>query len=250
MSILYLLGSGASVDSGLFTYRGPDGLYENLDNYEESLSYNNYIKNPEIFWNNYLPLYENILRVFPGPTYQKIKEMIKEKDYILTQNLDKLAHSCTKNCLDLHGIYDETRCISCRNIEKVDLDKILLKNYKCQCEGLIRPNFTMFGENLNENTVNIIFRVIKTKPKYCIVTGTTLQFSYLENILNKLKSKGTIIIYIDPDISFLMDVRKKCKRRYGSKVFICAKSYEGLCYVDKILKNGENFVRNGDVVYL
>lgn len=252
MTVLYLLGSGASVDSGLPTYRGKSGLYENVEGYEEILSFKNYIKNPEIFWDNYLPLYEAIINTEPGPTYKKIKEMINPKDYIFTQNLDKLCYFCSDNCLELHGTYDKTTCIRCGKIEDININKIKEKRYQCgpSCEGLIKPNFTMFGENLNKEIVKECFRVIKTKPRYCVVTGTTLQFPYLTEILNKLKSKGTIVIYIDPNIEFLFEIREKCKRRYMNKIFICSKSYEGLCYINEKFKNDEEFIGDGIIIDL
>ena len=256
MSTCFLLGSGASVDSGLFTYRGKNGIYNNLD-YEEILSYKNYLKNPEIFWNHFSELHESILKVeTPGNTYLKIKDLITSNSFIFTQNIDKLAETCTNDCVNLHGSYDKVICSKYCNFtdfsknyinKKQDIKTLICPN--CS-KGIIRPNFTMYGENLSLIVQDKIYKYIKRRPKYLIITGTTLQFSYLIDIIHKLKSKGTIVIHIDPDINFLLEIKKKCKRRYYSKIFICAESYAGLCYAENIIKENMHGDTMGNIIIL
>ena len=256
MSIAFLLGSGASVDSGMFTYRGIDGLYKDINSYEEILSFANYFKNPEVFWNHFDTLHKKISEIkSPGKTYHKIKELLdKHNGFILTQNIDKLAETCSNNCVNLHGTYDTVICTNRCGYTNTS-DRYVNKTqtiFTLSCpnclKSIIRPNFTMFGENLTISE-NLLHQYIKTKPKYLIVTGTTLQFPYLLNIINKMKSKGTIVIYIDPDINFLIALKNKCKRRYKNKIFVCGKSYEGLCYFENNIIN-KNVFGDGYIIDL
>lgn len=58
MSIFIILGSGASVDSGLMTYRG---LNKDIDFIPEKfLTRKNFDKDPELFWKTMKPFYQRI----------------------------------------------------------------------------------------------------------------------------------------------------------------------------------------------
>lgn len=75
MEIIFILGSGASVDSGLPTYRGIGGIYKD-NSYEHFLSYENFKKNPRDIWEFHKELYHQISSIeHPGKTYLKIKEL-------------------------------------------------------------------------------------------------------------------------------------------------------------------------------
>lgn len=92
----------------------------------------------------------------------------------------------------------------------------------------------MFGEALSENIIVSINQIIKKRPKIVVVTGTSLQFAYLHNIIKEFKKKYALIIYIDPDINFLNKIKNTGNT---FSCFICSDSYTGLEYLENLIKN-------------
>ena len=70
-----ILGAGASVDSGLPTFRGNDGIYKNEEEIERILNVRS-LRNPRKLlkvWKFLQPLYSDIKRCKPGETYKILK---------------------------------------------------------------------------------------------------------------------------------------------------------------------------------
>lgn len=188
--ILFLLGSGCSVDSGLFTYRG-DTKYENYRevNNQDTL---------DDIWKYLRPLYESISNASLGNTYIKLQELldIYPNSDIFTQNIDCLANNLkiNGNIVELHGNVKHMYCTKCKTKVNVDFNNLI-----CDCKNKYRPNIILLGENLNPNTSQMIGTILKNKYKYVLIIGTTLQFPYLRDIVNKAKGKKAQIIHINPD---------------------------------------------------
>lgn len=140
MSIFIIAGAGASQDSGIQTYRGENGYYENLNSSdtsksaEQDLDFMNLYKAPHVIWNRLLPLYEQIVNHEPGPTYKKLAEIISQSKecMLVTQNIDGYSlhlhdmidkEITTLDVIELHGTYKTMSCISC--MKTIDVTKNL-----------------------------------------------------------------------------------------------------------------------------
>lgn len=88
MSIFWILGAGASLDSGLPIYRGPQGIYQDLKN----------INDPAVLD----ALIEKIQQGAPGETYKYIQDISPEGSFILTQNIDGYALSTGLDVVEMH----------------------------------------------------------------------------------------------------------------------------------------------------
>lgn len=190
MNVLFILGAGASVDSGLPTYRGKGGVYEKVGDPSQELSIGAWIRNPQRVWDILIPLVKKAREVKPGPTYQKIEELAKTHNvYIYTQNVDGLAKKVCDKVWEMHGNLGTMRCEKC-NLS-YDLDPYALT---CdQCLSLCKPNIVLFNEGITQNFFT------EKHFKYVIVMGTTLQFPYLTVLKKKYKQKGAKVIHINPD---------------------------------------------------
>lgn len=111
---VFILGAGASVDSGLPTYRGIGGIYNDNPEYKSKLSA--FSSNTEI-WSILKPMYETISITQPGPTYIGLQNVIdklgRQNCNIMTQNIDGFA--LTINCteiIELHGTWKTCSHIS------------------------------------------------------------------------------------------------------------------------------------------
>ena len=107
-SILFITGAGISADSGLPTYRGMGGLYENDATedgipIEMALAGETLRKKPEITW-KYLSQIEKRCRAAKhNRAHEILAEMEERFDrvWILTQNIDGFHHAAgSKNVLD------------------------------------------------------------------------------------------------------------------------------------------------------
>lgn len=231
--ILFILGSGASVDSGLYTYRGNNSINGSIVTCRDS-NEDHWLKNQ---W-----LIEKLKEVKPGETYSLIQNIIdkyKTSVTIMTQNIDGLVNIIKDaKIIELHGTVNESICDNCGNIEGI---KYIHDEKKCShCNSNLRPNIIRIGENLK-----VDFRSYIKKRKYdlVIIVGTTLQFPYLRWIIGRAKCNNqyTKVIHINPDenyndpydkdvmsfTNFCM-ITKKEKRVRRKETWICKDSSEGL----------------------
>lgn len=229
---VFILGAGASVDSGLKTYRGENGVYTNSENPDSAslagFSYENPEntlcpevlygdpKGPEKIWSFLKPLYSQIRQNTPGPFYALLKHIFEKfpESFIITQNVDSYAKTVTKNLVEIHGSNEQMKCMKCGLIQQTDLDKP-----KCMCGFPCRPNIVLFGENLDRDKLEIIYRNIKHNVKNVIVIGTSLQFPYLREIIKKCR--GAKVVHINPDTEYWKNVRK-------NEIWLKLSAYEGL----------------------
>jgi len=208
--ILFITGAGASVDSGLKTYRGEGGLYEGSERSPaEDLSIGTWRVHPEKTWKTLRSLIKKSKGCKPGPTYQILKKVAKEKDIqIWTQNVDGLSLTVGCPVWELHGNIRTMRCEKC--VKEVPLDE---DNPKCECGRLCKPDIVLYGENIKEKTGSLMYF------NTVIVIGTTLQFPYLLNMIEYQESHGAKVIHINPDPNYQAPKRHE---------FLCMKSEDGL----------------------
>lgn len=193
----FLLGAGASVDSGLPTYRGAEGLYNTL-NLDKSPLHCKNLQSIDKIWKFISPLYKVIQENQPGQTYQWIRQMMDkaEENLVVTQNIDGYCKSLgSENIVELHGSWEYVSCLVCGKLSKTNLDCLT-----CECGGYVRPNIVLVGEHICENKHRTICTFIKKKkPTHMFIIGTTMQFKYLDIFLKKAKLKGCKVLHINPE---------------------------------------------------
>lgn len=203
--LAFLLGAGASVDSGLPTYRGMGGLY-NQGNVqpEEVLNATSFRQDPKRVWDFLLPLYDKYKEAQPGPTYQQLKKLTdKYPSFILTQNVDGFVTQLTSHVVELHGNMHSAYCALCGQKSEVTSEPP-----QCtKCNKLMRPNIVLFGENLKIQDTEQAGKFIKSHPTHFIIIGTGLHFPYLRNLVNRAKHRGAKVIHINPDPNYIANVK-------------------------------------------
>ena len=105
---------------------------------------------------------------------------------VITQNIDDLHQvSGNKNVLELHGSLKRWYCLSC--------GKTGDKNFSCECGGIVRPDVTLYGENLNQAIVNEAIYQLE-QADTLIVAGTSLTVYPAAYYLGYFRGKNLIII--------------------------------------------------------
>ena len=189
--LIFFTGSGVSTDSGLKSFRGKDGLYSTLykGKYrpEEVLSSDFFCSHRKIFL-EYVEEELNINGIKPNKGHLALAELEKMGilKTIITQNIDDLHQMAgNKNVLELHGSLKRWYCLSC--------GKTSNKNFSCDCGGIVRPDVTLYGENLNQDVVNEAIYEIE-QADTLIVAGTSLTVYPAAYYLRYFRGKHLIII--------------------------------------------------------
>lgn len=239
-SYLFITGAGISADSGLPTYRGIGGIYDDNNTedgmpIEVALSKQVYQTAPEITW-KYLGQIEKALR---GKTFNRAHEVLAniehqfKRVWILTQNIDGFHQNAgSKNVIDIHGDIHSLSCTTCKFQKRVkDFSGFLIPPCCPKCNDFLRPDVVLFGEALPLEKINR-FQTEFKKGFDCIFTiGTTSVFPYIAEPIKIAKDLGYSTVEINPDtteVSNLVDIKLSLSaaealhliwRRYQEKNF-------------------------------
>lgn len=151
-SIVVLTGAGISAESGIRTFRGADGLWENHP-VEEVATPEGFQRNPALVYEFYNQRRRQILSpdIKPNPAHTALAKI--EHDFpggflLITQNIDNLHERAgSKNLLHMHGEILKMRCLNSRLV--FDIRDDLVFETECRCcrsPGNLRPHIVWFGE--------------------------------------------------------------------------------------------------------
>lgn len=189
--LVFFGGAGTSTDSGVKDFRGKNGLYKTLymGKYrpEEILSSDFFYSHNNIFM-EYVEKELNINGLKANKGHMALVQLEKMGilKSIITQNIDNLHQvSGSKNVLELHGSLKRWYCLDCGKIEN--------KNFSCNCGGIVRPDVTLYGENLNQMIVNESIYQLE-QADTLIVAGTSLTVYPAAYYIRYFRGKNLIII--------------------------------------------------------
>jgi NAD-dependent deacetylase len=152
--IVVLTGAGVSVASGLPTYRGPEGLWQNDDIALYAIG-ETFRRDPLAVWNAFGEIRAKVLEAEPNPAHYAIAEFERglddDQDFLLiTQNVDGLHQLAgTQNIVELHGNVMRTKCSreKCPSKPFHDERSEFSRLPICQtCGEVLRPDIVLFGE--------------------------------------------------------------------------------------------------------
>lgn len=201
-NIVFFGGAGVSTESGIPDFRSKDGLYNQHDvrfeNYEPE-----YLLNKECLYNNPKVFYEfyrqkmDVRDIQPNITHRVLATLEKagKVKAIVTQNVDGLHQKAgSENVYEIHGTTQKNYCSKCNMEYHPDfLFDTKSKIPKCECRGLIRPDITLYGENLPEKAVIDAINAI-SKADMLIVAGTSLQVYPAANLISYFEGKHLVVI--------------------------------------------------------
>lgn len=148
MKALIIAGAGMSVESGLKTYRGEEGLYLGIDPYD-LITERAFFEKPEIAWGFYASRINEYKDAEPHEGYYLLREMFDDI-FVLTTNVDGLFQKAGfDKVIEVHGCIFKTQN-SARDIFDVPLNLEVIGG-KCvnipENNGeLLRPNVLMFDD--------------------------------------------------------------------------------------------------------
>jgi NAD-dependent protein deacetylase/lipoamidase len=210
--VVILTGAGVSAESGIKTFRDPDGLWSKFDP-TELASVDGFISNTELVWEWYQYRVDIVNNAKPNPGHKAIAEMEKifPKLTVITQNVDRLHQRAgSENILELHGNIVENHCFDCKIPfdGKTDLpDKQLPK---CpECDGRIRPNVVWFGEMLPEEALSGA-QMATAQCDVFFTIGTSGQVYPAAHLPVQAKQYGAYIVEVNPEPTPLSNHHDLC----------------------------------------
>lgn len=201
-NIVFFGGAGVSTESGIPDFRSKDGLYNQKDIRFDSYS-PEYLLSRECLYNNPKVFYEfyrqklDTRDIQPNITHKVLAKLEEQGKLsaIVTQNIDGLHQKAgSKNVYEIHGSTNKNYCGRCK--KRYNSNYIFDSNEsipKCECRGLIRPDVTLYGESLPEETVDLALYAI-SKADMLIVAGTSLQVYPAASFIHSFCGEHMVVI--------------------------------------------------------
>ncbi len=201
-NVVAFTGSGISVDSGIPTFRGGQGLWEKYDPMEYA-HIRAFVADPEKVWFMLREMSELIFQSKPSPAHKALA-VLEQKGYlsvVITQNVDGL-HSVAGNSdvIEYHGNHRWLTCISCNKRMPLTPEMIRVRPYpKCEkCNKALKPDVVFFGEGI-PMVAMLRANEEANKCKAMLIIGTSGVVYPAAEIPYAAKSKGATIIEINTE---------------------------------------------------
>lgn len=218
--ILFITGAGMSADSGLPTYRGIGGLYNDRLTEEDmpievAISKTIMDSRPDITWHHLAQIEKACRNAKFNRGHEIIAkiEKLKPETWVLTQNIDGFHRAAgSKHLIEIHGCLYDLYCIECGFQKKVkDYSELTDIPEICpQCKGLVRPKVVLFEEMLPEMAIYELYNQMTKGFDVIFSIGTTSVFPYIKKPILKAKSWGALTVEINPsqtDVSDFVDIK-------------------------------------------
>lgn len=214
-SALFITGAGISADSGLPTYRGVGGLYndEATDeglSIEEALSGAVFAIRPDITWKYLSQIEENCRGAQPNTAHRAIVclERILDRVMVFTQNVDGLHRQAgSREIIEIHGNLQRLMCTSCRHEEEAaDFAGKALPPLCPSCGAVLRPRVVLFGETLPEAELDRFIEALQDGFDIVFSIGTSSVFPYITQPVLFAAENGIPTVEINPVKTQLSDI--------------------------------------------
>ncbi|MFA0789287.1 Sir2 family NAD+-dependent deacetylase [Microbulbifer echini] len=150
--IVVLTGAGISAESGIRTFRGTDGLWEN-QRIEDVATPEAFARNPQLVQRFYNERRRHLLsaQISPNAAHRALAKLEREftgEFLLVTQNIDDLHERAgTQKLIHMHGELLKARCSASGQLFPQQGD--LHTDDPCNCcsqLGTLRPDIVWFGE--------------------------------------------------------------------------------------------------------
>jgi NAD-dependent deacetylase len=205
--LLVLTGAGVSAESGVPTFRGAGGLWEDHP-VEQVASPEGFRQDPEMVWRFYSARRKKLAGVRPNPGHLALaeaEERLGDRFLLVTQNVDGLHRQAgSERIVEIHGNILQSRCDACDRPPFPD-DRAYDTVPRCdRCDrGRIRPAVVWFGEMLDPGNLHRIESFMDGAPAgdwAFLAVGTSGAVYPAAGLVLQARSAGaaTWLVNIDP----------------------------------------------------
>jgi NAD-dependent deacetylase len=209
--VVALTGAGVSAESGVPTFRGPEGLWRSFRP-EDLATPQAFARDPVLVWEWYDWRRQKVGACSPNDGHRALAELGRRSFAfdLVTQNVDGLHRLAGSSPVwELHGSLWNVRCTRCsRNREdrRAPLPSI---PPRCDCGGLERPGVVWFGESLPSDVLAHAFEAANRADVFLVV-GTSALVHPAASLPELAGEQGALVVEVNPELtplSGLVDVR-------------------------------------------
>lgn len=198
-SVVVLTGAGVSAESGIPTFRGPEGLWQQYKP-EELATPEAFQRDPRLVWQWYDWRRQKIARASPNPAHHALVqvERIVPEFALVTQNIDGLHRLAgSRRLIELHGCIWRMRCQAEKTVRENREVPLRIIPPRCDCGSLLRPDVVWFGEPLSVETQVQAFAVAESADVFLTV-GTSALVQPAASLPIVARQRGAFVIEINP----------------------------------------------------
>ena len=197
-AIAVLTGAGISAESGVPTFRGKGGLWEN-HRPEELATPRAFARDPELVWRWYHWRRGLIARCRPNPAHRALVALERRtpRFTLITQNVDGLHQAAgSRQVLPIHGSIWHLRCTACgtvREDRRLDLPALPTCD---DCGGLLRPDVVWFGGSLDPELLQRAWEAAR-QAEVMLVVGTSAVVQPAAGLAGVAHEAGAAVIEVN-----------------------------------------------------
>jgi NAD-dependent deacetylase len=199
--LLVLTGAGVSAESGVPTFRGPEGLWKGHDPMSLATP-QAFARDPEQVWEFYDWRRDLIARCRPNPAHEAIAEMERRVPGFLlaTQNVDGLHRLAgNEKIVELHGNIFRVRCTgTCAEVEDRRVPMPKPWPPPCPCGAVLRPAVVWFGEALDPQRLTRADEAA-AGAEVVIVAGTSATVYPAAALPTRALAAGAYVVEVSPE---------------------------------------------------
>jgi NAD-dependent deacetylase len=194
-----ITGAGISAESGVPTFRGKGGIWENYAA-QDLATPQAFTHDPALVWRFYAWRRELVAGCSPNLAHQVLAQIEHQlRDFtLITQNIDGLhAAAGSKNIIELHGSLWRMRCTHCGN--RWEDHRIPLPEpipHCPNCDSIARPDVIWFGESLDSTVLESAFQAA-TRANLVLIIGTSAVVQPVASIPLMARSSNARLVEIN-----------------------------------------------------
>lgn len=201
-NIAVLTGAGISAESGVPTFRGQEGLWQNFRP-EELATPEAFWKDPKLVWEWYEWRRNAVKEAKPNPGHYALAELENETPQftLITQNIDGLHQMAgNRNIIEMHGNLWQVRCTKCGDLEENhDVPMAELPPRCPKCGEIGRPNVVWFNEIIPMEVIDGSLKAIEECDVMLIIgTSGIVEPAASMGLVAKQAGKCVIEINLEP----------------------------------------------------
>jgi NAD-dependent deacetylase len=234
--LVFLTGAGISAESGIPTFRGPEGYWRvGSRNYQpmELATREAFEQMPEEVWRWYLHRRAVCQGAQPNAAHLalvKAESLLRDRFLLVTQNVDGLhlrAGNSGGRTFEIHGNIDFARCLAdCgrgpdRQPLPVEAEGVgpagaplppaVASALHCPCGGWLRPHVLWFDESYDERR----FRFTSTltamdRAAALVVIGTSGATNLPTQMCERAAARGIPFLVLDPEPTTFARMAERC----------------------------------------
>jgi NAD-dependent deacetylase len=210
-----LTGAGLSAESGIPTYRGPDGIWTKFG--EPTIDgWDLFCEDPAAWWQHAIEhrvggseFSAAIDRATPNRGHYAMAELehMGRLAHVITQNIDNLQNLAgSRHVTEIHGNRAKARCMECGLRSRLDVVSLDRLPPSClECGGVLKNDVVMFGEPIPKDALDECYKQAFAADLFLTV-GTSAVVYPAADFPLMAKRRGAPLIEVNPEESALSPI--------------------------------------------